>query len=126
MTKPFEMPELMARIRAMLRRSSVTISADLCWGSLHLNSSTYEVTYQGKPLHLTPREYTLLELLVSSGRRVLSRGGIIERIWSLEDPPSEETVKSHIKSLRHKLREVGGPDDFIETVYGLGYRLKQL
>ncbi|MEH1942107.1 MAG: response regulator transcription factor [Nostoc sp.] len=126
MTKPFEMPELMARIRAMLRRSSVTTSADLCWGSLRLNSSTYEVTYTDEPLHLTPKEYALLELLVSSGRRVLSRGGIIERIWSLEDPPSEETVKSHIKSLRHKLREVGAPDDFIETVHGLGYRLKQL
>ncbi|MBO3458365.1 response regulator transcription factor [Aetokthonos hydrillicola Thurmond2011] len=126
MTKPFEMPELMARIRAMLRRGSVTASANLCWGGLHLNTSTYEVTYADKPLHLTPREYTLLELLVSNGRRVLTRGGIIERIWSLEDPPSEETVKSHIKGLRHKLREVGAPDDFIETVYGLGYRLKQL
>jgi DNA-binding response OmpR family regulator len=56
----------------------------------------------------------------------LSRGGIIERLWSLDDPPSEETVKSHIKSLRQKLREVGAPDDLIETVYGLGYRLKQL
>ena len=67
-----------------------------------------------------------MELLVSSGRRILSRGRIIERIWSLEDPPSEETVKSHIKSLRHQLREVGAPDDFIDTVHGLGYRLKQL
>lgn len=67
-----------------------------------------------------------MELLVSSDRRILSRGRIIERIWSLEDPPSEETVKSHIKSLRHQLREVGAPDDFIDTVHGLGYRLKQL
>ncbi len=77
-------------------------------------------------LYLTPKEYALLELLLSSDRPVLSRGGIIERIWSLEDPPSEETVKSHIKSLRHKLPEVGAPDDFIDTVYRLGYRLKQL
>lgn len=53
---------------------------------------------------MTPKEYALLELLVYSDRRVLSRGGIIERIWSLEDPPSEETIKSHIKSLRHQLR----------------------
>ncbi|MEH2311053.1 MAG: helix-turn-helix domain-containing protein [Nostoc sp.] len=67
-----------------------------------------------------------MELLVSSDRRVLSRGGIIERIWSLQDPPSEQTVKSHIKSLGHKLREFGDPDDFIDTVHGLGYRLKQL
>lgn len=117
----------MARIRALLRRNqSATSFPDLSWGSLSLNSSTYEVNYAEHPLHLTPKEFALLELMVSSGRRVLSRTGIIERIWSLNDPPSEETVKSHIKSLRNKLREAGAPDDLIETVHGLGYRLKQL
>ncbi|MBD2561495.1 MULTISPECIES: response regulator transcription factor [Nostoc] len=127
MVKPFEMPELMARVRALLRRNSSAASfPDLGWGSLCLNSSTYEVTYADQPLHLTPKEFALLELMVSSGRRVLSRAGIIERIWSLDDPPSEETVKSHIKSLRYKLKDAGAPDDFIETVHGLGYRLKQL
>ncbi|BAZ68626.1 two component transcriptional regulator [Fischerella sp. NIES-4106] len=127
MVKPFEMPELMARIRALFRRNSTTASfPDLSWGGLHLNPTTYEVTYVDQPLHLTPKEFALLELMVSSGRRVLSRAGIIERIWSLDDPPSEETVKSHIKSLRHKLKEAGAPDGLIETVHGLGYRLKQL
>lgn len=127
MVKPFEMPELMARVRALLRRNSAaTSSSDFGWGNLRLNSSTYEATYSDKPLHLTPKEFALLELMVSSGRRVLSRAGIIERIWSLDDPPSEETVKSHIKSLRYKLKDVGAADDFIETVHGLGYRLKQL
>lgn len=127
MVKPFEMPELMARVRALLRRNSAAASfPDLSWGSLRLNSSTYEVIYADQPLHLTPKEFSLLELMVSSGRRVLSRAGIIERIWSLDDPPSEETVKSHIKSLRYKLKDAGAPDDFIETVHGLGYRLKQL
>ncbi|WP_017718481.1 response regulator transcription factor [Kamptonema formosum] len=124
MVKPFDLQELMARIRALLRRGSSAATATLSWGSLRLNPSTYEVSYEEKPLHLTPKEYALLELLVSSGRRVLSRSGIIERIWSLEDPPSEETVKSHIKSLRQKLRAAGAPEDFIETVHGLGYRLK--
>ncbi|MEH2062333.1 MAG: response regulator transcription factor [Nostoc sp.] len=127
MVKPFEMPELMARVRALLRRNSAaTSSSDFGWGNLRLNSSTYEATYSDKLLHLTPKEFALLELMVSSGRRVLSRAGIIERIWSLDDPPSEETVKSHIKSLRYKLKDVGAADDFIETVHGLGYRLKQL
>ncbi|MBD2299855.1 response regulator transcription factor [Nostoc sp. FACHB-87] len=126
MVKPFEMPELMARVRALLRRNSSTASfPDLSWGSLRLNTNTYEVTYADQPLYLTPKEFALLELMVSSGRRVLSRAGIIERIWSLDDPPSEETVKSHIKSLRHKLKDAGAPDEFIETVHGLGYRLKQ-
>ncbi|MFB2768092.1 response regulator transcription factor [Pelatocladus sp. BLCC-F211] len=127
MVKPFEMPELMARIRALLRRNSAAVSfPDLSWGNLHLNPTTYEVTYADQPLHLTAKEFVLLELMVSSGRRVLSRAGIIERIWSLDDPPSEETVKSHIKTLRNKLKEAGAPDGLIETVHGLGYRLKQL
>lgn len=127
MVKPFEMPELMARVRALLRRNSAAASfPDLGWGSLRLNSSTYEVTYADQSLHLTPKEFALLELMVSTGRRVLSRAGIIERIWSLDDPPSEETVKSHIKSLRYKLKDAGAADDFIETVHGLGYRLKQM
>jgi DNA-binding response OmpR family regulator len=127
MVKPFEMPELMARIRALLRRNSAAASfPELGWGSLRLNPSTYEVSYAHQPLQLTPKEFALLELMVSSGRRVLSRAGIIERIWSLNEPPSEETVKSHIKSLRYKLKDAGAPDDFIETVHGLGYRLKQV
>ncbi|MBC1241582.1 response regulator transcription factor [Nostoc sp. 2RC] len=127
MVKPFEMPELMARIRALLRRNSAAASfPELGWGSLRLNPSTYEVSYADQPLQLTPKEFALLELMVSSGRRVLSRAGIIERIWSLNEPPSEETVKSHIKSLRYKLKDAGAPDDFIETVHGLGYRLKQV
>jgi DNA-binding response OmpR family regulator len=124
--KPFNLQELMARIRAQLRRGSATAAPALSWGGLQLNSSTYEVTYEEQPLHLTPKEYAILELMVSSGRRVLSRSAIIEHIWTLEDPPTEETVKSHIRGLRMKLRAVGAPEDFIETVHGLGYRLKQV
>jgi DNA-binding response OmpR family regulator len=75
---------------------------------------------------LTPKEYALLELLVANGRRVMSRPGIIERLWTLDDSPTEEAVKFHIKTLRHKLRAAGAPEDLIETVHGLGYRLKQL
>jgi DNA-binding response OmpR family regulator len=126
LVKPFEMPELMARIRALLRRGSLPENPTLSWGNLTVNSSIYEVKYEAKALSLTPKEYALLELLVINGRRVMSRAGIIERIWTLDDPPSEETIKSHIKSLRQKLRVVGAPDDFIETIYGLGYRLKAI
>jgi DNA-binding response OmpR family regulator len=126
MVKPFDIQELMARVRALLRRGSANTATGLNWGDLRLNQSTYEVTYANQLLQLTPKEYALLELMVSSGRRVLSRAGIIERIWSLQDPPTEETVKSHIKGLRHKLKVAGAPEDFIETVHGLGYRLKQL
>jgi DNA-binding response OmpR family regulator len=123
-TKPFDLEELMARIRALLRRGSSTIQVSLSWGSLRLNPSTYEATYEGRSLSLTPKEYALLELLVSSGRRVLSRSGIIEKLWSLDETPAEETITSHIRGLRNKLRALGAPDDTIETVHGLGYRLK--
>lgn len=124
--KPFNLQELMARIRALLRRGTATVNTGLRWGNLHLDSSTFEVTYADAALQLTPKEFALLELLIFTGRRVLSRTGIIEHLWSLDSPPSEETVKSHIKSLRQKLKLAGAPDDLIETVHGLGYRLKQV
>jgi DNA-binding response OmpR family regulator len=123
-TKPFDIEELMARIRALLRRGGSTTTASLCWGGLKLNPENHEATYDDDSLALTPKEYALLELLVSNGRRVLSRSGIIERVWSFDDAPVEETVTSHIRGLRHKLKALGAPDDFIETVHGLGYRLK--
>lgn len=124
--KPVDLQELFARIRALLRRGSSPSPPILEWDGLHLDPSTYEVTYENQPLHLTPKEFSLLELLLRNGRRVLSRGVIIEHLWSLEDPPEEDTVKAHIKSLRMKLRAVGAPNDVIETVHGVGYHLKQL
>lgn len=123
-TKPFDLEELMARVRALLRRGSSNSEISLSWGNLRLSSGTYEATYDGHPLTLTPKEFALLELLVNSGRRILSRSGIIEQLWSVDDSPAEETVTSHIRGLRQKLRSLGAPEDFIETVHGLGYRLK--
>ncbi len=123
--KPFDLEELMARVRALLRRGS-TIKPNLAWGRLQLNPSTYEVTYAEQLVVLTPKEFAVLELLVSNGRRVLSRPGIIEQIWSLEDSPTEEAVKTHIRTLRRKLRAAGAPDNLIETLHGLGYRMKQM
>jgi DNA-binding response OmpR family regulator len=124
--KPFDLQELLARIRALLRRGSSTSPPILTWGKLLLNPSTYEVTYLDVPLQLTPKEFSLLELLLRNGRRVLSRAVIIDSLWKSESSPEEDTVKAHVKSLRQKLRTVAAPEDFIETVHGLGYRLKQL
>ncbi|MGI0491455.1 response regulator transcription factor [Alkalinema pantanalense CENA528] len=124
MVKPFDLQELMARVRALLRRGTGTVPVQLTWGNLQIDPSTYEVTYANHSLSLTPKEYAILELLVSNGRRVLSRSGIIEQIWSLPESPTEEAVKSHIKALRQKLKAAGAPDNFIETVHSMGYRLK--
>lgn len=122
--KPFDLLELFARIRALLRRTEACLPPILTWGSLRLDPSTFDVTYAEKPLRLTPKEYSILELLMRYGRRVISRSVIIEHIWSLKEPPTEETVKAHIKCLRHKLYSTGASKDAIETVRGIGYRLK--
>ena len=124
--KPVDLGELFARIRALLRRGCTSTPAILEWGELQFNPSTYEVYYGEQSLHLTPKEYSILELLLRNGRRVLSRSVMIDSIWSLEAPPDEDTVKVHIRSLRQKLRKVGASGDFIETVHGLGYRLNKV
>lgn len=132
--KPVDLQKLFARIRALLRRGSTTAPPILEWGKLQLNPSTYEVSYQDTPIHLTPKEYAILELLLRNGRRVLSRSAIVEHVWSLEFPPEEHTVKVHIRGLRQKLKFAGAAEDSnglqsritIETVHGIGYRLGQI
>ncbi len=126
MVKPFNEEELLARVRSVLRRSNSAASPSLNWGSLHLDPSACEVNYDGISLTLTPKEYSLLELFLRNSRRVFSCGNILEHLWTYEDTPGEEAVRTHIKGLRQKLKTVGAPSDFIETVYGIGYRLRPL
>jgi len=122
--KPFDLPELTARIRALLRRGNSSLPPVLEWERLSFDPNTCQVTYAEHPLHLTPKEYGLLELLLRSHGRVQSRSAILEQLWSWDDPPGEDAVKVHVKDLRKKLRAVGAPPDLIQTVYGIGYRLK--
>ena len=124
MVKPFDLSELLAQIRALLRRGQSGLNPWLQYQDLRLNPTTYEATYQDHSLRLTPKEFAILELLLRNGRRVLSRPFIIESLWPLSETPGEETVKAHIKGLRYKLRAVGAPRTLIETVHGLGYRLR--
>jgi DNA-binding response OmpR family regulator len=121
--KPYDLPELIARIRALLRRGSSTLPAVLTWEKLQLDPETSLVTYEGKPLHLTPKEYGLLELFLRNPQRIFSRSVILDRIWSSDEFPGEEAVTTQIKGLRQKLKAAGMKANFIETVYGLGYRL---
>lgn len=124
--KPFDLPELMARIRALLRRGNLALPSILEWGDLHLNPSSCQVTYREELLHLTPKEYSLLELFLRSKGRTLSRRMILDHLWPFEEPPGEETVKVHIRTLRQKLKAAGVVEELIENVYGLGYRLKDI
>jgi diguanylate cyclase (GGDEF)-like protein len=123
-TKPFDLQEVTARIRALLRRGSTILPPQLQWENLRLDPNICEVTYLGTILRLTPKEYSLLELFLRNPQRVFSSGAIIDHLWSFEETPGEDTVRAHLKGLRQKLRAGGVPNDPVETVYGIGYRLK--
>lgn len=124
--KPFNAEELVARIRALLRRGGAATTPVLEWSNLRLDPSTCEVSYGARLLPLTPKEYALLELFLRNHHRVYSCSMILEHLWSFEDTPGEEAVRTHIKGLRQKLKVAGAPTDLVETVYGIGYRLKPL
>ena len=123
-TKPFELEELLARVRALLRRVNTAVALSLQWGALQLEVNSREVTYQDQTLLLTPKEYAILKLFLRNPTQAFSRQAILDNLWSYSDSPGEETVTSHIKLLRRKLRKAGAPADFIETVYWVFYRLK--
>lgn len=122
--KPFDPEELTARVRALLRRCQTTASPNLVWEHLTLDPSACEVTYQAQLLPFTPKEYALMELLMRHPRRVFSCDMILEHLWTYAETPSEEAVRTHVKGLRQKLKAAGAPTDLVETVYGIGYRLK--
>lgn len=126
MTKPTDPEELTARIRALLRRGGTAFDSVLEWGNLRLDPATREVTYAQQPLFLSPKEFAILEFFVRNGRRVFTYSTILDRLWAYEETPNVDAVRTHIKGLRQKLRRAGAPTDAIETVYGLGYRLKPL
>ena len=124
--KPFDFEELTARIRALLRRDIHVASSILKWQNLSLNPKTYQVSHQDQVLPLTPKEYGLIELFLRHPQQVFSPGAIINNLWAGEDPPGEEAVRTHIKGLRQKLKAAGMTKDTIQTVYGVGYRLKAI
>lgn len=123
LVKPFKLEELSARIRALSRRNSELVPAIFDYGNLQLDANSKTVSYAGNYLTLTPKEYMILEYFLKHPRQVLSRSAILDKIWNFEELSGEETVRTHITNLRKKLKAAGSPDNFIETVYGIGYRL---
>lgn len=121
--KPFNLEELLARIRALLRRGMISTAPIIEFGALRLDPSCCQISYQGKILPLTAKEYALLELLLRNSQRIFSQSSLLDHLWSFDEIPSENTVRAHIKSLRSKLKKAGAKADLIETVYGFGYRL---
>jgi DNA-binding response OmpR family regulator len=123
--KPFDRDELLARLRAILRRSHAPTVPILNWGSLQLDPVSTNVTFGDRLVPVTPKEYALLELFLRNSKRVFNCNAILDHLWSF-DSPGEEVIRTHIKGLRQKLKQVGAAADFIETVYGIGYRLKPI
>lgn len=121
-TKPLDLNELNARIRALSRREKVIPNTVLDVNGLILNPISCEVSYQKKPIKLTAKEYNLLELFLRNPTRVYSRSQILDLIWTFNYPPSEESVKTHIQGLRKKLNKVGAVN-WIKNIYGIGYLL---
>jgi DNA-binding response OmpR family regulator len=121
--KPFDADELLARIRALMRRKSPALSSVIEAGNVRLDSASSKVTCNGQILHLTAKEYALLELFMRNSHRIFSQEILLDYLWSSEEIPLANTVRAHIKALRQKLKQAGA-NDLIETVYRMGYRLK--
>lgn len=120
-TKPFSIKELLARLRAVLRRRAPEVSTQtLTLGELTLDGATHRVTYQGIPLKLGPTEFKLLQHLMTNPERVHSRTQLLDKVWGDHVYIEERTVDVHVKRLREALGLAGM---HIETVRGSGYRL---
>jgi diguanylate cyclase (GGDEF)-like protein len=121
--EPVPLPELTARIRALLRRKQTTVSTILEWGNLRLEPRTGEVKYANTLLNLTKKEYSLLELFMQDPQKIYSQNSILNQLWTFEDePPTRDAIRTLVKRLRQKLKAAKAPD-LVETVFGLGYRL---
>lgn len=123
--KPFSLPELMARVRAMLRRARPEMIASvLRTGDLELDRETHRVRRSGRELHLGPTEYRLLEFLMQSPGRVFSREQLLDGVWGREVYVDERTVDVHVGRLRRAINR-GRMRDPIRTVRGAGYALDE-
>jgi DNA-binding response OmpR family regulator len=123
-TKPFSPRELVARIRAVLRRAAPVPAAEerLAFGDLVIDAAFREVTRAGVPVRLTAKEFDLLWFLASNPRRVFSRDHLMQRVWGYEATIDTGTVTVHIRRLREKLEDDPSRPQWLETVWGVGYR----
>lgn len=120
-SKPFGMMELVARVRAVLRRTETDASVkEYRIGSLYLCPQRHQVQVAGRDIMLTYKEYALLQLLAENSGSVLTRDVLMDRVWGMETDRENRTLDVHIRTLRAKLGEAGG---CIETVRGIGYKI---
>lgn len=122
-TKPFEMKELLARIAVALRNSLISVNSTLSFDNLQLDIMTHEVFVGQQEANLTRTEYAILKILMQNPLQVITKSILLERIG--EDTPdcTDSSLKTHISHLRKKLRDIGGKE-YIDAVWGIGFKLK--
>jgi DNA-binding response OmpR family regulator len=125
LTKPFNLSELNARIKAVLRRKTNQFSQELIYGDLIINLDEGKVTASETELKLTKKEYNILLYLARNKNRVVTKDSIAEHLWGdyMDDAVSFDFIYAHVKNLRKKLAE-NGCGDFLKTVYGIGYKFQ--
>jgi two-component system response regulator MprA len=124
LTKPFALEELLARVRALLRRSGNGTGEKLRFADLELDPGTREVQRDGDPIELTRTEFSLLELFLMNPRQVLTRSVIFERVWGYDFGFASNSLDVYIGYLRRKT-EAGGKPRLIQTIRGVGYALRE-
>lgn len=125
MTKPFSIKELMARIKAILRRFEKPDIDVLRFGHLELHLEAFKVFHHGQLVNLTLKEFELLAYLAKNKGKVVSRNDLLDHIWGYDYIGETRTVDVHIRHLRQKLEEIQPKDQYIETVRGVGYRFME-
>ena len=125
-TKPFSLPELLARVRAMLRRThpAAELPDRLEFDDVVIDFAKYESTRSGQPLQLSPKEYGILRLLAAHKGDVISRTELLDQVWGYESCSTTRTVDTHVATLRAKLGDDAAHPRRLLTVHGVGYKLQ--
>ena len=123
LTKPFQLKELSARLKALIRRATVTFSKHLEVKDLVLDPDGHSVTKGGAPLHLEPKEFNLLEFLLRNKNRTFSAESLIEHVWESGTNTTADTLRTYVRALRKKIDTQGEPS-IIVTVHGVGYKIE--
>ncbi len=122
LAKPFEFSELLARLRALLRRGGATVSATIRVGALEIDTRSHRVMIDGRAVTLTTKEYSVLEFLARNSGRIVTREEISEHVWNQDFDPFSNLIEVYINRLRRHIEKVSGPK-LIQTVRGSGYIL---
>jgi DNA-binding response OmpR family regulator len=120
--KPFSMPELMARVRALLRRSSSGLAATLTFGDVEVDFRRHAALRGGRAIEMTRKEFALLRFLASREDTVVTRDELLNKVWGFDAYPVTRTVDNHVAGLRAKLEADPARPVYIQTVHGVGYK----